>query len=67
MTSKWVRLCIYPKDVQIITGKSERYSRSLIQKIKKELNKKDHHFLSVDEFCEYTGLDSQQVKSILKK
>jgi hypothetical protein len=28
------RICIYPKDVQIVTGKSERWGREVIKKIK---------------------------------
>jgi len=33
------RVCIYPKDIQRITGKSYRQSTRLMQKIKKDLNK----------------------------
>ena len=36
------RLCIYPKDIQIITGRSERYGRNLIKKIKEHFNKQQH-------------------------
>ena len=60
------RLCIYPKDVQRITGRSERYSRNLIRKIMQELNKKEHQFLTVSEFCIYTGIDEKKVKEIIK-
>ena len=28
------RICVYPKDVQIVTGKSERYGRTIIKRIK---------------------------------
>ena len=50
------RACIYPKDVQRITGKSERYGRKLLNRIKEEFSKEPHQFISVDEFCEFTGL-----------
>ena len=50
------RICIYPQDVEIITGRSKNYSRQLIRLIKKSRNKGKHQFVSVDEFCEYTGL-----------
>ncbi|MBE62521.1 MAG: hypothetical protein CMB89_09195 [Flammeovirgaceae bacterium] len=50
------RACIYPKDVQRITGKSERYGRKLLNKIREGLSKEPHQFISVDEFCEFTGL-----------
>jgi hypothetical protein len=59
------RICIYPKDVMRITGKSERYGRKLLEKIKKEYSKKEHQFISVDEFCSFTGLKVEQVQSLL--
>jgi len=59
------RLCIYPKDIMIVTGKSERYGRYLIQRIKDHFNKEDHQVVTIDEFCEYMGLQSQEVKNNL--
>ncbi|MES2587708.1 MAG: hypothetical protein V4622_01935 [Bacteroidota bacterium] len=56
------RICIYPKDIQRITGKSERYGRILIERIKSHFNKEKHQFISVDEFCDYTGLKLEDVK-----
>jgi hypothetical protein len=50
------RLIIYPKDIQIVTGKSERYGRYLIKKIKEHLNKQPHQAVSVEEFATYLGL-----------
>jgi hypothetical protein len=55
------RLIIYPKDVQRITGRSERYGRLLLKKIKGHLNKDEHQFVSVEEFCVYTGLKCEHV------
>jgi hypothetical protein len=55
------RMCIYPKDIQRITGYSERFGRKLLTRIKKSLNKESHHYISVDEFCAYTGLVKGQV------
>ena len=57
------RVVIYPKDIMIITGKSERYSRYLIQRIKKHLKKEDHQVVSVSEFCEYMGLNEEEIQS----
>ena len=62
MKPRITRLCIYPKDIQRITGKSERYSRDLIQKIKIILNKPDHQFVTVQEFCTYMGLPLEAVQ-----
>jgi len=36
------RVVIYPKDIMIITGKSERYSRYFIKRIKDYFKKEDH-------------------------
>jgi predicted site-specific integrase-resolvase len=55
------RICIYPKDVQRITGKSERYGRMLLARIKTHYQKQEHQFVSIDEFCLYTGLKAEQV------
>ncbi|MEM9897155.1 MAG: hypothetical protein AAF789_12375 [Bacteroidota bacterium] len=41
------RAIIYPKDIQRITGKSERYGRLVIQRIKEELKKDDHQLVTV--------------------
>ena len=65
MKTATTRLCIYPKDVQRITGKSERYGRMLLLKIRENLNKEDHQFISIEEFCLYTGLKVDQVQPLL--
>lgn len=65
MKPRLTRLCIYPKDIQRITGKSERYSRDLIHKIKKSLNKSEHQMLSVQEFCIYIGLSPDAVREFI--
>jgi hypothetical protein len=65
MKTQTTRLCVYPKDVQRITGKSERYGRMLLLKIRETLNKQDHQFISIEEFCLYTGLKVDQVQPLL--
>jgi hypothetical protein len=62
-TSK--RLCIYPKDIQRITGKSYRQSIRLMQKIRNDLNKLENEFVSIDEFCNYTSLKFEQVMPLI--
>ncbi|OOG69974.1 hypothetical protein [Flavobacterium sp. A45] len=59
------RVCIYPKDVQRITGKSYRYARLLLIDIKKQLKKQEHQFISIEEFCLYTGLKLEQVLPLI--
>ncbi|HET8828833.1 MAG TPA: hypothetical protein VFM79_05805 [Pelobium sp.] len=60
------RLCIYPKDIMLITGKSERYGRHIIKTIKEELNKEKHQLITIDEFCDFMGLKSQEVAEFIK-
>lgn len=65
MKTETTRLCVYPKDVQRITGKSERYGRMLLLKIRESFNKEEHQFISIEEFCSYTGLKIDQVQLLL--
>ena len=55
------RLCIYPKDIQIITGRSDRYGRNLIKKMKEHFNKQQHQVVTIEEFCQYLGLQQDVV------
>jgi len=59
------RVCIYPKDIQRITGKSYRQSTRLMQKIKRDLNKLDNEFLTIDEFCAYSGIKYEQLDHLI--
>ena len=56
------RICICVKDIQQITGKSERQSRNIMNNIKKHLNKQKHQLVTFEEFSEYMGLDSNKIK-----
>ena len=51
------RICIYPKDIQRITGKSERYGRNLIQKLRNSLGKQSHQFITIKEFSDFSGIE----------
>jgi hypothetical protein len=59
------RICIYPKDIMRITGKSERYARTLLTKIKSSLEKSDEQLVSISEFCSYTGLKLDEVLNLI--
>ena len=56
------RACIYPKDIQRITGRSERYGRKLLNDIKEYLDKKPHQFVTIKEFSEYSGIEIDIIK-----
>lgn len=59
------RVVIYPKDIMIITGKSERYSRYLLKRIKTHYNKSEHQIVSISEFCEYMGLRIDEIEECI--
>ena len=59
------RACIYPKDIQRITGRSERYSRNLLNRIKDYLDKEPHQFITVKEFSEYSGIQFDMVNQYI--
>ena len=60
------RICIYPKDVQVVTGKSERYVRTIIKAIKERLNKEAHQLVTIDEFCDFMGFEISKVQGLIK-
>lgn len=60
------RACIYPKDIQRITGRSERYGRKLLNDIKKNLDKEPHQFVTIDEFSEYSGIQLDIVNKYIR-
>lgn len=62
---KTKRACIYPKDIQRITGKSERYAQKLFKKIKNHYKRSQEQFLMISEFCEYCGIDENIVENYI--
>jgi len=59
------RICIYPKDIARITGKSYRQSLRIYNTIKRIRGKQSHQLLSMEEVCEYLGLDKEQIKTVI--
>lgn len=60
------RICIYPKDVQWLLGKSERQARNIVNEIKKKHNKEKHQPITIEEFCNYMGLDQNTIYPLIK-
>ncbi|MCF6130121.1 hypothetical protein L1S35_10575 [Flavobacterium sp. AS60] len=60
------RICIYPKDVQAITGKGERQSRNIVLEIKKKHNKEKHQPITIHEFCDYMKFDLDKVIPLIR-
>ena len=55
------RMVIYTKDVQRITGRTDRYARKILSKIRAKYGKKKHQLVSLTELCEYMGLNVEDV------
>ena len=49
-----------------ITGRKERWAYKLMDQIRKKYNKGRGSMISVDEFCEFTGLKMEKVEPFLK-
>lgn len=64
---KIIRACIYPKDVQCITGRSERYGRKLLKDIRAYFGKAEHQFITSEEFAEYSGINVEIINEYLKQ
>ncbi|WGF92173.1 hypothetical protein [Aequorivita marisscotiae] len=65
-SSRTSRIVIYPKDIQLLTGKSYRHALYLNKEIRNYLHKKKHHLLTIYEFADYTGINPEIIKHHLK-
>lgn len=59
------RACIYPKDIQRITGRSERYGRKLLNDVRNYFGKESYQFVTIKEFVEYSGIEEEIVNKYL--
>ncbi|MFV5703395.1 hypothetical protein ACM55F_16115 [Flavobacterium sp. XS2P12] len=59
------RICIYPKDIERITGKSYRQSTRMLQAVRKSLSKLENELVTIEEFCQYAGLKIEQVEPLI--
>ena len=59
------RVIIYSKDVMRITGKSERYGRKILKKIRERNRKEEHQYVTLEEFARYTGLSMELISPFI--
>lgn len=59
------RIVIYAKDVENITGRKTRASRKLLQRIREQNKKQKDAFVTVKEFCLFTGISEDEVREFL--
>lgn len=60
------RICVYPKDVQLITGRSYRFACRYLVKIKRHYQKLPEQFVTLEEFSAYTGISKDEILEVLK-
>ncbi|MBI5373732.1 MAG: hypothetical protein HZA79_17030 [Sphingobacteriales bacterium] len=60
------RVVLYSKDICTITGKKYRAARKLYHTILQFFNKKSDQFITMEEFCSYTGIRAELVQGFLK-
>lgn len=56
---------VFPKDIQIITGKGARYSRTTYGKVREYFNKEEHQLVTIDELAKYLGIDQNTLRVLL--
>jgi len=59
------RIVIYAKDVVNITGRKERTARKLLARIRKKYKKQKADFITVEEFCAFTGFNENKIAAFL--
>jgi hypothetical protein len=60
------RFILYPKDIQLITGRSERYGQDIIAAIKKKRGKEKHQLVTFNDFCEFAGIELHELLAHLR-
>ncbi len=59
------RIVIYPQDVALITGRSDRYGRMIIDKIRKQLGKEKYQLITIQEFADYMAIDIDLIEAVI--
>jgi hypothetical protein len=59
------RCVIYAKDIQRITGRSERYSHEVLKKIRNLTDKEKGQFVTVAEFSAFSGIPEEDLEAYL--
>ena len=60
------RICIYTKDIQLITGKGQRQCREIINQIKKLHHKEKHQQITIYELSAYLGVQVERIQPLIR-
>ncbi|AII53863.1 hypothetical protein [Hymenobacter sp. APR13] len=59
------QVCVFPKDVATLTGHSYDGAKRLLQRVRRHLGKPTGSYVSIGEFCRFTGLPEHEVAAAL--
>lgn len=59
------RICLYPKDVAALTGRSYDAAKRLVRRARQAAGKPAGALVTVQDFCRLTGLDEAEVSRAL--
>ncbi len=60
------RVVVQIKDIQNLTGKSRQYAGQVLIVIKTLLGKSRHQYITVTEFCEFTGIKPEDMMDAMQ-
>lgn len=60
-----LQVVIYPKEAAALTGNSYEAGKRLLQRVRKHFGKSATSYVSIAEFCSYTGLPEPVVSAAL--
>lgn len=61
------RATVFAKDIENITGLKNRTAYTLLDNIRKAFGKAKHQFITIKEFCLYTGIDEDLVRALMSE
>ena len=60
------RICIYAKDIMLLTGKSLSSAKRITAQIRRTYNKPPHSMITIREFACYFGIEEEYVAEALR-
>ncbi|TCC91741.1 hypothetical protein EZ428_08270 [Pedobacter frigiditerrae] len=61
------RVCVYPKDVSTLTGKSIRNAQKILQDLRFLLKKEKNQFITIAEFATYSGIEVAIIEKVCER
>lgn len=65
MPPRHTRVAIYPKDIELITGRRPRTAQNILLQIRRHYKKRRRSPVTIHEFCEFMQLKEEFVREIL--